>query len=168
MPDRIINFCSKFVITTFPCYRCKYADTLHILFDTRYVGYLDQMLHVKLKPYGPNCSKLAFWWKTKCFKTIFDKNLTPFCNMFLQLKQWIFAVFICLSTLHVKNDFVCFCFFYFVVVCFLNQVSSSPKKPVRLYSVCKVCLKEEITVFTIFWHVYPQFVDIVLIRYILY
>ena len=55
--------------------------SLHTLFDK----YLDNMLVIWTKPYGPNYIKFwSFWQK---WLTIFDKVLAPFWKMFLWMKQ---------------------------------------------------------------------------------
>ena len=81
MPDRKINFCSKFAIQTLRATVAN-ADTgslrsLHTLFDTYFDNKFKQN---RLIQNLPNLTQNRFLNR-------FYKALTPFCKTFLQLKQ---------------------------------------------------------------------------------
>ena len=89
IPDRKINFNSKFTVKTLPYCRCWCWH-----WKSRVSPYNSSNLFVPYtseiwtKSYGPNYTKFwAFWQKSEVSKTIFDKALTPFWKTFLWLKQ---------------------------------------------------------------------------------
>ena len=91
MSDLKTIFCSKFAIRTFPCYRCKcwHLNSKVSLYIIWYV-FGPHTGEIWTKSYGPKCTKLrGFGQNPKFFKTILDKELTPFCTMFFLLQPYL-------------------------------------------------------------------------------
>ena len=89
MPDRKINFCSKFAIKTLPCYSCKYCHRKSKV--SPYIIWYVCALHaddIWSIWYGHKCTKCVdCWQKTEFLKKHFWQILTLFCKRFLLLKQ---------------------------------------------------------------------------------
>ena len=78
-----VNLPLKFFRATVANANTERLKSLHTFFDT-YLDYILAKFEVNLTV--RNVQKLIFWQKPCSFKTIFDKNLTPFCKTFLWLK----------------------------------------------------------------------------------
>ena len=75
--NRKLNFCGKFAIKTFLCYRCKYWH-----WNSKVSPYIiwyvlgSHASEIWTKSYCLKCTKFwVFWQKIEAFKTIYDKNI---------------------------------------------------------------------------------------------
>ena len=90
MSGRKLNFCRKFAIKTFPCYRCKCWHWKSEVFPyiTWYVlgSHWWNLNQIVLSKMYIQFFEL-FWQKLSFFKTISDKSVDAILKMFLLLKQ---------------------------------------------------------------------------------
>ena len=82
MPDRKINFCSKFAIKNFPCYRCKCWYWNVFPYIIIWYAFEPHAGEIWTKSYGPKWTNIwAFWQKKKQVKTKTNKkqNILTMC-----------------------------------------------------------------------------------------